>query len=154
MSTSLHELYQSIEDEFGKCPLVVFPAEFNEDSRGIQSYWIVFESYNGGVSSREIVWLFGGVKDISEAEGPSDTSCPLYFFELVPNATAPNWRRRVKWYWLVSSQPESEQDSAWEAYNKGFAAYSYCQKDKNPHAQGTFNHTAWSAGWDHASSIL
>lgn len=153
MNTDLYDLYQDIEDKFGKMPLVVFPAEIDE-AIGKESYWVVFEYHDRDASSREIVWLIGGEKDISEAEGPAASSCPLYFFELVPNVESPEWRERVKWFWLVEKLPKSAQDSAWEAYDAGIDAYRSLQKkNRNPHDLGSFNHIAWETGWDHAKVI-
>lgn len=153
MNEKLHRIYEGIEEEFRRFPLVVFPAELDE-KRGHESYWVVFEGDNEDAQSREIVWLVGGIKDVSEAEGPSASSCPLFFFELVPNATSPKWRERVKWFWKVQGQPESEQENAWAAYDAGIDAYRCLQSiDSNPHPHGCFNYMAWETGWTHAKGI-
>lgn len=153
MVTVLYDLYDGIKSEFGRKPILVAPGAFSE-KRGSESYWVIFEDNFGDANTREIVWLAGGQKDISEEAEPADTSCPLYFFDLVPGVRSKKWRQRVKWYWTVAMQPESEQDSAWEAYIGGVDAYSnnIMKRNGNPHAVGSFNYVAWDTGWDHAEA--
>ena len=149
----LQDLYITIYEEFGKSPLTITTAGYCE-RRQSESYWVVFESTEGDRHSREIAWLGGGSKEISEEEHPADTSCPLYFFELVPNVKSPKWRERVKWFWLVAEKTESEQESAWEAYNSGIDNYRSIEQVKaNPYIPGTFEHTSWEKGWLHAKDI-
>lgn len=153
MSTDLFDLYEGIEIEFGKMPLVIFPSGIDTNG-GYDCYWIVLEDHNGDVNTRQIVWYHTGGKEKSEAEGPSDTSCPMYFFELVPTVESHEWRERVKWFWRVSELSASEQNSAWDAYSAGVKAYDCLQKvDVNPHPAGSFNNTAWETGWVHAKTI-
>lgn len=149
----LQELYISIYERFGNTPLSIATAGYDE-TRDAESYWVVFEANDGDPHSREIVLLGGGISDVSEYEEPADTSCPLYFFELVPDATSPKWRERVKWFWHVTERPENEQESAWEAYNSGIDNYRSIEQVKaNPHIPGTFEHTSWEKGWLHAKDI-
>lgn len=97
--SEIHEVYQWIEEEYGK-PLVVHPQGFGcqhlEVNEGeMDCYWVVIE----GDSGRHIRWVIGGVKDISEVEGPASLDCPLFFFELVPNAANSRWREEVREFW-------------------------------------------------------
>lgn len=148
----LLDLYNRIYEEFGKTPIAIDTAGYDE-RREAESYWVVFENTDGDPQSREIVWLGGGEKDISEQEHPADTSCPLYFFELVPVAVSPKWRDQVKWFWTVAEKPDHEQDSSWEAYNLGVDAYRSLHGHSNPYHSGTFEHTSWEKGFLHAKSL-
>lgn len=148
----LLDLYNKIYEEFGKTPIAINTAG-HDDRRKAESYWVVFENTDGDPQSREIVWLGGGEKGISEEAHPADTSCPLYFFELVPVAASPRWRDQVKWYWTVAEKPDPEQDSSWEAYNLGVDAYRSPHDHSNPYQAGTFEHTSWEKGFLHAKSL-
>lgn len=138
----LRDLYISIYENFGKAPIAIYPAGY-DGRRKSESYWVVFENTEGDPQSREITWLGGGEKDISELEHPADTSCPLYFFELVPVAESPKWREQVKWYWTVAEKQDHEQDSSWEAYNLGVDSYRSPDGHSNPYNAGTFEYTSW-----------
>ena len=101
---SLTEIYEWVDEEYGK-PLVVYPQgydnqhlEINEGE--VECFWVVVE--NRG--KRQIKWLIGGMKDISEGEGPSSLDCPLFFFELVPEETNSSWRSRVREFWRLQCQ--------------------------------------------------
>lgn len=70
--------------------------------------WAVFErtprGENAGKASRFIgCFLLGldtgfgwGSKDLTEAMGPSEVSCPLAFLDMVPEVACEDWRERVR----------------------------------------------------------
>ena len=96
----LLDLYEWCSDEWGH-PLVIHPQGFGCESytlqyggEAIETFWAILN--NRG--NRQIVFLVGGSKSISEAAGPLVFDCPEYFFELVPEVNS-EWRAKVKQFW-------------------------------------------------------
>ena len=104
--SDLTEIYDWVASEYGK-PLVVYPQGYDEqhleiNEGEVECFWVVVE--NRG--KRQIKWLIGGMKDISEGEGPASLDCPLFFFELVPEVTNSFWRSKVREFWRGSGRQQ------------------------------------------------
>jgi len=152
----LADLYQGIEQEFGFTPLVVYPQGYDNDSYTIEvsgevseSYWLVVEGKH--YSERRIIWLVGGIKDISESEGPGAYDCPLFLLELAPETKNQHWRDAVVRYWKLQAIDAPFRDQCSHAFQNGDSAYcSSYAKDRNPHKPSSPLYAWWSDGWEHA----
>ncbi|MGR5451951.1 hypothetical protein ACP3V3_19755 [Vibrio sp. PNB22_3_1] len=151
--TELFERCIDIQSEIAGSLLAIHPAYPDENYQ--DAVWLIIEDSEGDINSRQIVFRPRPGKHIYEADGPSETSCPLYFFELVEEVQRDEWRDRVHWYWHVMSLPDIECNQVWDAYGAGIDAYhDHLRITSNPHKLGTISHKAWLKGYSHTKRAL
>ncbi|MFM2668653.1 hypothetical protein AAFX24_28320 [Vibrio mediterranei] len=152
----LADLYDGISQEFGFTPLVVYPQGYNPNSITIEvggeeseSYWLLVE--RGNQSDRQIIWLVGGVKPISETEAPSAHDCPLFLLELAPEVKNRHWRDAVERYWKLKAIDEPFRGKCNHAFLMGDNAHcGGYSRERNPHNPSSPLYGWWSDGWEHA----
>ncbi|MEZ8028541.1 hypothetical protein [Enterovibrio norvegicus] len=150
---NLYDYFLKVQNELGGSVLTVYPAIDADDDD--ESVWVIMEGKDGDIGSRHILWCsISKGRDISEDEEPVYTSCPLFFFELVPLGGNDRWREKVRWFWEVLEQG-GESDQAWEAYGQGLEAFDdQTAKADNPYPVESFFHKAWLKGWQHRAELF